>query len=945
MVLRRKLPLLLLLVLVGSAVGQQRHAPYPEWSDREFAPVMRTQQASDHALSPKEVDQSYRLPSETVPTHYAIRLHTPELHTGGRAFSGAVDIFLDVIAPTRTITIHSRGLVINWAALFARQDDGLLVEFGFPQHEWDSRTEQLTFLVGSELPLGSYVLAIEYGGMLETNSDSGFFLKSYVNDEGVRRYVGTTQFESTNARMAFPCYDEPLLKATFSLSITHAAEYEAVSNMPIAERLELEGASEGYATTRFDTTPKMSSYLLAFGVSDFVAIQDGRQQVYARPNAIHEAGFALEAGVRILDALGEYTHVSYYEYMPKLSQMAIPNRGSGAMENWGLVKYGEPALLFNPARNTYRTRKGIAVVIAHEYAHQWFGNLVSPHWWSYIWLNEGFANLFGYIGADRAYPAERYWDLYAVENVQNAFGPDSSDSVRPMTQDATTPSAISGLFDSIAYDKAGSVLNMFRTVLGDDNFRAGLKVYFENRQLDGAVADDLYEGLQAAIDGKDVLPGGFTVKQLMDSWTTEPGYPVLTVRRNYDDGSVIVSQERFYADKREPNANLWYIPYSFAHASAPSFDDLSSFRWLAQKAERIEDTGAAADEWLVFNKQQTGYYRVNYDAHNWLLIAQALHSDPSAIHRFNRAQLINDAFHLARADRHDMALALDLLTYLVHETEYVPWAAANGVLNYFYDKLRGTAHYHDFIVYIDALIGPVFDGLGEFVPVPEGEPLLQKYLKQLVTTWACRLGYTECLRQTVAALSTAVETNTPVHPDVQYVVYCYGLKGATDAQYRWLFDQMLTSGNEIERSLLIDVMGCSQDRDQLASLFTVAMGSTSELESLLAGERTRIISSIYSAGRFGVEAIIETLSSNRALAQEFVDRFGQGQLNSVVANVASRTNNAAELEQLEGFLAALGDLISADTAESARRTVHTKNEWFTTYEGVRSTTFFADFSK
>ncbi|XP_061502292.1 aminopeptidase N-like [Anopheles gambiae] len=938
MVLHLGKNIVLLLLVVSSstlAVFGQRSAAHPEWNNREFAPAPDTSSPRDDSI-----DQSYRLPTDSVPTHYTIRLHT-DLHTGSRAFSGIVDIEFDVIVPTDAIVMHNRDLLIASAALYAKDQDGLLVEFGFPHHEFDQRTEQLTFHPGQVLPIGSYVLTVEYSGLLQTSSNSGFFLKSYVNDDGERRYVGTTQFESTNARMAFPCYDEPLLKAGFTLWITHIAEYNAVSNMPVEEVVPSE-EHEGYVTTKFGPTPKMSSYLLAFGVSDFVSIEDGTQQVYARPNAIEEAEFGLKAGVKILDALNEYTDVNYYDYLPKLTQMAIPDRGGGAMENWGLVKYGETALLFNPNRNTYRVRKSVAVVISHEYSHLWFGDLVGPHWWSYVWLKEGFAELFGYIGSDLAYPSERYWDLFAIENIHNAFGPDATDSTRPMTQDATTPSGIAGLFDIIAYDKSGSVLNMFRMALGDDNFRAGLKIYLLNRQLDGAVADDLYAGLQAAIDDKDVLPDGYTVKQLMDSWTTEPGYPVLTVRRNYNDGSAILSQERFYADKRSPNANVWYIPYSFASASSPDFEDLSDFQWLSTKAERIE-TGASADEWIIFNKQQTGYYRVNYDAHNWLMIANALREDPSAIHRFNRAQLINDAFNLARAGRHDLALTLDLLRYLSNEHEYAPWAAANGVLNYFYNKLRGTANYHDFIVYVDALIGPVFDSFGDIATVPEDETLLDKYLKQLISTWACRVGYTECLRQTAEALHTAVETNTPVHPDVSYVVYCYGLKGATDDEYRWLFDQMINSNNEAERQLLIDALGCAQDQSQLISLLTVAIGSNSELNSLLNGERSRIVSSIYSAGRFGVEAMIEALS-DPLLAQEFVGRFGQGTLNNVVSNVASRTNNDGELEQLEQFLAALGDLISPETAAAAVRTVKTNAAWFETYEGVLSTTYFSDFT-
>lgn len=238
---------------------------------------------------------------------------------------------------------------------------------------------------------------------------------------------------------------------------------------------------------------------------------------------------------------------------------------------------------------------------------------------------------------------------------------------------------------------------MMRNVLGEINWTAGLKAYLTARQFDGANADHLYVGLQSAIQGKNVLPEGVTVKAIMDTWANEKGYPVLSVRRTYETGDIIISQERFISDRKVPNTNVWMIPYNYVHQSKADFDDLSTFSWLSTKAARI-NTEVPANEWIIFNKQQVGYYRVNYDANNWELITNALINNLSSIDRLNRAQLIDDAYWLARSGRLDIEVLMKLLTYLKDETEYAPWTAANNVLSYFNGKLRGTPAYKDFTV-------------------------------------------------------------------------------------------------------------------------------------------------------------------------------------------------------------------------------------------------------
>lgn len=941
---------LLVTMVVVLLAAQPVSAGRPAWkwllepSDITLAFEPEQDATSSEANFPNRrqpVDESYRLPNSTAPVHYHLALRTA-IHENNRQFSGTVTILLEVLEPTTTVSVLNRALTVQRAALHeVAAGDTVGAQIEQPPFSTDSRTEHLTFTLSQLLQAGSrYFLRIEFQGSLQNNNNMGFFASSYLDDNGVRHYLASSKFEPTHARSAFPCYDEPLLKATFELEITHFREYNAVANMPLVGSPTPDPDNVDYVTSKFAVSTKMSTYLLAFAVSDFTVRTAGQQTVYARPNVFDETAYPLEAGNTILDALGEYMGLSYYEYMPKMTQIAIPDRGTGAMENWGLVAYGEPVLLFNPAINSYRNKKSVTTIIAHEYAHQWFGNLVSPHWWEFIWLNEGFATVYEYYGAQLAYPEGEYWELFTVEVVQNAFGADASETVRPMNWNAGSPNEIAGLFDTVAYDKSGSVLNMFREVLGDDNWRDGLRRYMNARALDGAVAEHLYSGLQEALvaSGVGLLPAGITVHQLMDSWTAVAGFPILTVQRKYGENhGAILSQERFFSNQQLPNTHIYHIPYDYTGGNDPNFQPSpAQFAWLSSKAAKIA-TSVPDDQWIIFNRQQTGYYRVNYDAHNWELIVTALHDNPTQIHRRNRAQLVNDAYNLARAERIDFALALQLMAYLRKETEYAPWTAAGSALTYFHNKLRGTPSFEHFRVYMNRLLQDIYPTLA--VDSQPEETMLQRYLKQFITTWACRIGHGDCLEKMQAALVAAHQANTPVHPDIATAVYCNGLAGASNEAFLWVYDQFKNSRNQAHRTVLIDALACSRNSEQLTSFLTVALGSGSEFDGLLATERTRIVSAVYGASREGVDAVIDFLS-NPAYVTEFVQRLTQSALNSAVSNIASRTNNQQELDRLNALLTSLGSAITVSVADSARATVQNNFNWFNTLEGVVTTEYF-----
>uniref|UniRef100_A0AAG5D0I1 Aminopeptidase N n=1 Tax=Anopheles atroparvus TaxID=41427 RepID=A0AAG5D0I1_ANOAO len=883
------------------------------------------------------VDETYRLPKTSVPVHYDLHLRT-EIHINERTFDGSVGITLQVLEATNQLVLHNRALSISTAKISSLPNgvDGAPTLIGDVTNSYDTRVEHLTFTSPVVLQPGYYLLEVTFQGRLTTNDD-GFYVSSYVNDLGERRYLATTQFESTSARMAFPCYDEPALKATFTVSITHHSSYFAISNMPVTGIIIVDGDMR---TTRFNQSPAMSTYLLAFVVSDFLFRTSGTQRVYVRPNAFNEAGFALEAGVKILKVLDDYLGIDYAAQMPKLDQIAVPDFAAGAMENWGLVTYREQLLLFNPDVSTYRTKTNIATTIAHEYAHQWFGDLVTPEWWEYIWLNEGFATLYEYYATHLAYPEHEYWELFNTQVIQAAMVPDGLASTRPMNWNAATPGEISALFDRVAYPKSGSVLNMMRHVLGDDNWRAGLKIYLEARSLKEANDEQLYAGLQAAIEGKGVLPAGVTVAQIMRTWTTEAGYPVLNVRRSYDTGDVIISQERFYSDRKVPNSNIWMIPYNMVQQSRADFNEFDDFAWLATKAARLQ-TSVPATEWIVCNKQQVGYYRVNYDDRNWELITDALIANWASIHRLNRAQLIDDAYWFARSGRLDMRITLRLMTYLRNEEEYAPWTAANVALTYFNNRLRGTAQYHDFLQFVDALIENIYGKL-TIDAVADDETLLHKYLKQTISTWACMIGYTDCLTRTAALLSReALGTGPAVHPDIATVTYCYGMRNIGEPEFQYIYRKMMDSKNLAERTALIDSLGCSANKEFLHSFILTALGNGNEI-NYRADERRRVVQAVYSGGRAGVDALIEFLMDGM-LVNEFVSTLGASTLNSALSAIASRTNNVAELNQLNVLITALGSRVTSQTATNLRNSAQSNIDWTEGFEGLMLTSFLSEF--
>lgn len=472
----------------------------------------------------------------------------------------------------------------------------------------------------------------------------------YYQHQGQRCELYATQFESHHAREAFPCVDEPEAKATFAISIL-SNEPVVLSNMPVISQRE---SSEGTLTT-FEQTPRMSTYLAAFVAGDLqrattATKSDVEVNVYATPaQSADSLNWALQHAAQTIDFFNEYFGVPYP--LPKSDHVALPDFSSGAMENWGLVTYRETALLADPATASVSTRQYIATVIAHELSHQWFGNLVTMKWWNNLWLNESFATLMEYLATDALHPDWRQWDEFANNEGVAALRRDSIDGVQPVQTDVSSPAEISALFDgAIVYAKGGRLLRMMQLWIGDEAFRAGLKQYFTRFKYSNTTGDDLWECLSQA-SGKDV-------GALMNTWISQPGYPV--VYALLDNGELTLRQEQFFTGPHQPSDRLWPIPLDANDQRLPEI--------LKEREQRLSP---APDGLLLLNHQNASHFITCYDDALRARILQAIAI--GTLTPSQRAQYLNEQILLARGGLIASSTLVEALAAFQDESDQTVW--------------------------------------------------------------------------------------------------------------------------------------------------------------------------------------------------------------------------------------------------------------------------------
>ena len=595
-----------------------------------------------------------RFISTFVPNNYDLSL---TLARQDRTFHGTATI--KGASTGDKISLHSKDLEIEKVIV-----DGHAASFEYGDYD------ELR-ITGDSLKAGDHVVVITFSGKI-TDAMHGLY-PCYYEHDGVKKELLATQFESHHAREVFPCVDEPEAKATFDLTLTTETDITVLGNQPIDWQRE----EDGQLVTAFQTTPRMSTYLLAWVTGELhrktAATKSGVEvNVWATPAQKPEAlDFALDHAVKSIEFFDEYFETPYP--LPKSDHVALPDFSSGAMENWGLITYREIALLADPVTTTVASKQYIATVISHELSHQWFGNLVTMKWWNNLWLNESFATLMEYVAVDAIHPEWSAWLDFASHESILALRRDAIDGVQAVQVEVNHPDEISSLFDgAIVYAKGARLMRMCQDYIGHDAFRRGLASYFKEFAYRNTEADDLWRHLSEA-SSQDI-------SSLMNTWISQSGYPVVEVN---PDG---LTQEQFFIGPHEPSNKLWPIPLGAKNSDAvPALLETKSLEVPITDGERL-------------NVRDASHFITQYQpSHLAKLLTELENFD-----EIGRLQLLHEQTLLVRGRRLLSAKLIDLLKAYQNESAQSVWgimALAFGELKKFVEtdetaesKLRQFAY-------------------------------------------------------------------------------------------------------------------------------------------------------------------------------------------------------------------------------------------------------------
>ena len=631
-------------------------------------------------------DHPYRLPRHVVPSHYRIRLE-PDLDAA--TFAGSEIVTIDVTESTSRIVLNTAELVIHKAHLRNEtQDHGE----ASVDHDEDAQRAILTF--NEEIRPGSWELSCDFTGILNDQLH-GFYRSTFTDVEGNEQVIATTQFEATDARRAFPCWDEPDFKATFGVTLVVPDELMAVSNGAEVERTPLE---DGKVAVRFADTIKMSTYLVAFVVGQFEATEpldvDGVPlRIIAPKGKKHLTHFAMKCGEFCLGYLADYYDIPYPG--DKMDMVAIPDFAFGAMENLGCITYRESALLVDEATATSGELSRILDVVAHELAHMWFGDLVTMKWWNGIWLNEAFATFMEMKATDSHRPDWKRWLSFGAVERAWALKVDDLASTRPVEFEVNSPEDATAMFDALTYGKGSAVLRMIEQYLGEEPFRLGVANYLGTHAYGNTETADLWKDFDEA--------SGQPVGDIMDTWILQGGYPLVEVTPAV--GGVTISQRRFLMTPDPADQTIWKLPLQIRGMAAGK--PFSTKLLL----DRQSTTLAVDDpiEWIIANAGGHGFYRTWYDDSLFATLMDGVGS----LEALERYTLVDDAWAFVESGQARAASFLAVASAFENETEHAIWTAI----------LAGAA------------------GIGHHLVSEPDRPQYEKWVTELVASQADRLGW------------------------------------------------------------------------------------------------------------------------------------------------------------------------------------------------------------
>lgn len=766
-----------------------------------------------------------RLPQHVVPKRYLITLF-PNLSEF--TFSGEEEIALTLTKPTYEITLHAAELKIHSAEIISGAKKIKAQEIFL-----DEKSETATISFGKTISKGESRLKLSFAGIL--NDKMRGFYKSKYEIDGKHHHMAVTQFESTNARRAIPSFDEPAKKAIFDVRLIIPEDHTAISNTIESEIAE---HSPGYKIVTFEPTPKMSTYLLAFIVGRFEFIETQAKgikvRVFVTPGKKKQAEFALTAAAKTLSFYTDYFKIPYP--LPSLDLIAIPDFASGAMENWGAITYRETALLVDEELSSTANKQWVALVIAHEIAHMWFGNLVTMEWWTHLWLNEGFASYIEYLAIDRIFPNWNVWVQFVFMDHAKALELDGLKNTHPIEVEVHHPSEISEIFDAVSYSKGASIIRMLAAYLGEKSFQKGLQVYLKKHQYSNATTSDLWAALEKA--------SGKKVKKIMENWTGKCGYPLVTVSKT--DNKLKLNQTRFFSSpisaKESKDKTLWSIPLDSILFSKKSI--------LIPKPKN----------WVKFNKGETSLVRISYPQKLLQLLKKPI--EKKQLPPEDRFGIIRDAFMLAQSGNKSTVEALQLTLSYKKEDEYIVWAEIASDLRTLDNLIFGQPYYKAYRAFCRRVFKPIAQKVG-WNKKP-GELHTQILLRSVAVYALGTNGDKNIIQKAKVLFESSIKKKTKLDSDLRGVIYNLVAESGEDKEYQEFRQMYKETPLQEEKDRIFRALCTFKDEELLKRTLKMAFS-----EETRAADRFKAVSFIW-ANPVGRDLAWEYVKKNwQSISQTF----------------------------------------------------------------------------